>query len=141
MAKTTETGMTMNNLDLLPNDDVSKDRKEGKDGGEGGLAVDDKERDMVDLEAVGEVADSSAAFVCVGDDDHLMSPINEFLEPLVSTAQAMKQGRGCSPRTVDRCDFQFPLAGVSTNHQYGAASQNIPGWGKKKSLTMLLPTS
>lgn len=90
MAETTETGMSMNNLDLLANDDVSKDGEEGKDGGESGLAVDDKERDMVDLQTVGEVADSSAAFVCVGDDDHLVSTIDEFLEPLVSTVLEME---------------------------------------------------
>jgi hypothetical protein len=90
MAETAQTGMTMNNLDVLANDDISKDGEEGKDGGEGGLAVDDKERDVVDLEAVGEVADSGAAFVCVSDDDHFVSTIDEFLEPFVSTVLEME---------------------------------------------------
>lgn len=83
MAEATETGVAMHNLNLLTDDNIAEDRKEGKDSREGGLAVDDEERDMVDLESVGQVADSRPAFVCMGDDYHLVSAINEFLSESV----------------------------------------------------------
>lgn len=83
MAQTAQTRMTMHNLNLLSDDNISKNRKEGKHGGESGFAVDDEEGDVVDFEAVGEVADSRAAFVGVGDDDDLVAAVDEFGGELV----------------------------------------------------------
>lgn len=74
-----ETRMAMDNLDLLPNDNVAENGEEGEDGGEGSLAVDNEERDMIDLESIGEVSDSCSALVCMGDDNDFMSAIDQFL--------------------------------------------------------------
>ena len=67
----------------LPNEDVSEDGKEGEDGGEGGLAVDDEEGHVVDLEPVGEMADALAVVVRMRDDDDFVSPVNQLAGELV----------------------------------------------------------
>lgn len=81
VAKVAETSMAVYDLNLFADEDVSKDRKAAKNGGKGGAAVDDQMRDMVDLESVGEVADSSSGrvFVSMGDDDDLVPTIYQFL--------------------------------------------------------------
>lgn len=70
--------MTVDNVDALAEHDVTEDGEEGEDGREGGRAEDDEEGNVVDLEAVGEVADSGAAFVGVGDDDDFVAPVHEL---------------------------------------------------------------
>jgi hypothetical protein len=79
MAKTAEAGMPVYNLDSLAYDDVAEYREEGEDGGEGGLAVDDEERHIVDLQAIGEVSHTCSPGIRMGDDYDLVSSINEFL--------------------------------------------------------------
>lgn len=79
VTETTETGMTMNDLYLLTDYDIAKDRKEGKYGWEGGLSVDDKEWYMVDFKTVGEISDSGTALVCMSDYDDLVSSIDKLL--------------------------------------------------------------
>jgi len=79
MTETTETGMTMDNLYLLTNYDVSKDRKEGKYGWEGGFSVDYKEWYMVDFKTVGEISNSSTTLVCMSDYDDFVSSIDKLL--------------------------------------------------------------
>ncbi|OKO97841.1 hypothetical protein PENSUB_9767 [Penicillium subrubescens] len=76
----TETGMTVDNLNLLPNDNVAEYGKERKDGREGGFPVDNEERDVVDFQAIGEVADSCSTFVRMRDYDDFVSAVDEFLE-------------------------------------------------------------
>lgn len=71
--------MSVDNVDLLADHDVSEDGEEGEDGGEGCFSVDDEEGDIVDFEAVGEVADASAVAVLVGDDDDFVPAVDEFL--------------------------------------------------------------
>lgn len=83
MAETAQTGVAMHDLDLLADDNVAEDGEEGEDGGHGRFPVDDEERDMVDLESVGEVADPGAALVRMGDDDNLVAAIDEFSRQLV----------------------------------------------------------
>lgn len=83
MAQAAQTGMAMNDLDLLTDDNVAKDGEEGEDGGEGSLAIDNKEGYVIDLEAVGQVADASATLVLMGDDDDLVTTVNELLRQLV----------------------------------------------------------
>ena len=78
MAKITQTSMPVYDLDLFSDYNISEDWKEGKDGGEARLAVYDEERDVVDFEAVREVAYSSPAFVCMGDYDDLVAAVDEF---------------------------------------------------------------
>lgn len=78
-AEATETGMAMYNIDLLTDDDIAKYRKERKYGWEGCFSVDDEEWDVVDLQAIREITDPSAAFVCVCDNYHFVSAVDEFL--------------------------------------------------------------
>jgi hypothetical protein len=78
MAKAAQTGMTMHDLNLLSNHNIPENREEGEHGWEGGRAVDDEEGDVVDFEAVGEVADSSAPFVLVCYDDDFVAPVDEL---------------------------------------------------------------
>jgi hypothetical protein len=75
--------MAMYNLDLFSNDDVAKDGEEGEDGRKGGFAVDDEKRDMVDFEAIREIAHASSPFVCVRYDDDFVSSVDELGGELV----------------------------------------------------------
>jgi hypothetical protein len=76
----TKTGMTVDNLNLLTNDNVAEYGKERKDGREGGFAVDDEEGDVVDFQAIREVADSCSTFVRMRDDYDFVSAVDEFLK-------------------------------------------------------------
>jgi hypothetical protein len=76
----TKTGMAVDDLNLLANDNVAEYRKERKDGREGGFAVDDEEGDVVDFQAIGEVADSCSTFVRMRNYDDFVSTVDEFLE-------------------------------------------------------------
>jgi hypothetical protein len=78
MAEAAQTCMTMYDFNLLSNDDVAKDWEEGEDSRKGGCAVDYEEWNMIDLEAIGEVSDSSSSFVCVGYNNDLMSSVDEL---------------------------------------------------------------
>lgn len=80
MAETAQTSVPMNNLDLFADDDIPKYREKREHRGHGRLAVYDKERDMVDFEAIGEVSNSSTSFIRMSDNDDFMSTIDEFLK-------------------------------------------------------------
>jgi len=82
MAQVRETSMTVYNLDLLADEDLAEDRERAEDSWEGGATIYDPVREMVDFEAVGEIADSSARRVVVGVsyDDYAVATIDEFLE-------------------------------------------------------------
>lgn len=71
--------MSVYYLDALANDDIAEDGKEGEDGGERCLAVYYEEGHVVDLEAIGKVADTRAASVGMRDYNHLVASIDEFL--------------------------------------------------------------
>lgn len=86
MAETTQTGVTVNDLDLLSDDNVAEDREEGEDRGKGALSVDNEKRDMVDLQAVREIAYPCPPFVRVCDDDDLVSAIDQLRRQLVDVA-------------------------------------------------------
>jgi hypothetical protein len=79
MAKAAETSMPMHNFDGLSNDNVTENGEEREDCWKCGLPVDDKERDMVDFETVGEVSNTSATFVSVCDNYDFMASVDEFL--------------------------------------------------------------
>lgn len=81
MTEAAQTSMTMHDLDFLPEYDVSKNGKEGEDSRHGRLAVHDEKRDVVDFEAICEIADACPALVCVGNNDNLVASINQFLKP------------------------------------------------------------
>lgn len=76
MAEATQTGMSMDNLDLFSQDDVAENWKERENGGKGRFTVDNQERDMIDLETIGKVAYSRTTFVGMGDDDDLMAAVD-----------------------------------------------------------------
>jgi hypothetical protein len=79
IAQATKAGMAVHYLDALANDDVAEDGKEGEDGWERGLAIDDQEWNVVDFEAIREVSYACSARIGVGNHNHLVASINEFL--------------------------------------------------------------
>lgn len=78
MTKGTETSMAMNNLNFFSYDDVAEDGKEGKYSWHSRLSIDDKKWDVIDFEAIGKISYTSTAFICMGDDDHFMTAVDEF---------------------------------------------------------------
>ena len=76
--------MAMYNLDLLPDEDLSQDRKRREDSRECRLAVYDPVRDMIDLEPVCEVANACATWiwrtVCMCNYHDSVTSIDQFLE-------------------------------------------------------------
>jgi hypothetical protein len=136
MTETAETCMTVDNLYLLADYDVAKDWKEGKHGWEGSLSVDDEEWYVVDFETIGEVSDSSAALVCMSDYDDLVSSIDKFLyvtseihADVVVVHEAYR--RKLVNVTLDS-SYQKSTTSLNMN-----CHLNLPGCGKKKSLTIL----
>lgn len=74
-----KTLMAMNDLDLFPNYNISENREEREDSWKCGLAVDDKERNVVDLESICKISDTCSTFVCMSDDDDFVATIDQFL--------------------------------------------------------------
>lgn len=84
ITKTAQASMPVHNLNLLTDANIAKYGKERKDGRKGGLAVDDEKGDVVDLEAVGEVAHALPAVVVgVCDDDDLVPAVDQLAGDLV----------------------------------------------------------
>lgn len=96
MAETTQAGMPVDDLDLFANDDIAENRKEGEDGRHGRFAVNNEERDMVNLESIGKVPDPGASFVRMGNDNDFVAAVNKFLR-VMSIATV----NGTGDRTVD----------------------------------------
>jgi plastocyanin len=82
MTQAAKTGMSVYYFNALANHDVAKDGKEGEDRGEGRLAIDDEEGNVVDFEAIGQVPYACSPGVGVCNDDDLVSAIDEFLKPM-----------------------------------------------------------
>lgn len=82
MAEATQARMTVYDLDLLADYDISKYRKEGEDGWQGRFAVDNEKWDMVDLEAIGEVTDTCASFIGMSNDNNFVSSVDELLQDI-----------------------------------------------------------
>ena len=79
MAETTQTRVSMNDLDAFSNHDVSEYREEGKHRGHGSVTVDDKEGYVVDLQPTSEVSDTSPILSGMCDHDDFVAAIYEFL--------------------------------------------------------------
>lgn len=79
MAEAAQTCVTVHNLNLFPNYDVSKHGEEGEDSGHCRFSVNDEEGDMIYFETIREVVHSRASFICMGDDDDFMASVDEFL--------------------------------------------------------------
>lgn len=74
----------MYNLNLLSNYNVAKNWEERENRGKRAGAVDDKERNVIDLEAIREIPHTSATFVCMCYDDDLMPSVDELGGELVN---------------------------------------------------------
>lgn len=75
----TQAGMAMDYVNLLSDDDIAEYGEKREDGGECRFAVDDEEWNVVDLQSIGEISDSGASFVCMGNNNDFVSPIDQFL--------------------------------------------------------------
>jgi hypothetical protein len=71
--------MSMHDFNLLPKKNIPKDREEGEYGGERRLAVYHKKGDVVDLQAVGEVANTRPSIVGMRNDYDFVASVDEFL--------------------------------------------------------------
>lgn len=78
MTQAAQACMSMYNLDTFSDDDVAKDWKEGEDGGKSAFSIDDQKRNMVDLETIGQIADSRATFIRMSDHYDFVAAIYEF---------------------------------------------------------------
>ena len=78
--------MAMYNLDLLSNDDIAEDWKEGEYGWKGRCTVDDEKGDMVYFKAVREISHSRAPVVGVRYNNNFVSSIDELGGELVDMA-------------------------------------------------------
>ena len=83
MAQATETRVPMNDLNLLPNDYIAKDWKEGKHSRKGRLAVHHEKRYMVDLQSIGKIAHSSTSFISMSDYNDLVTSVNKLRRELI----------------------------------------------------------
>jgi len=83
MAETAQTCMAMYNLDLLPDDYVSEDWKEGEHCREGRGSIYDQKRYVINLETVCKISNTSPSFVRVCYYDHFMPSVYEFCRELV----------------------------------------------------------
>jgi len=76
MTEIAETPMSMNNFDLLANDNVSKDRKEREDSWKCCLPVYDEERNVVDLQAICKISHSGTTLISMSDDYNFVAAID-----------------------------------------------------------------
>lgn len=72
--------MAVYDFDALANDYVSKDGKEGKDGGKSRLAVNNEKWHIVDLEPISEISHARPSGIGMRNDDDFVSAIDEFLQ-------------------------------------------------------------
>lgn len=78
MAQTTQTGVSMDDLDLFSYDNVSKDREKRKHSRHRGFSMNNKERHMVNFESICQVSNTLSTFICMRDDDDFMAPVYEL---------------------------------------------------------------
>lgn len=133
--------MAMDDLDLFTDDDVPEDGEKGEHRRQSRLAINDEERYMVNLKTIGQVSNPSPSFICVCDDNDFVAAVYEFLGFDEYCYQRIEGALEPVQLTIDRCDFQFRLSKISPYHGSTFKSENLPGWGKKKSLTILSNSS
>jgi hypothetical protein len=68
--------MAVYDANALAYDDVAEYGEEGEDGREGGFAVYHPEGDIVDLQAIGQVANASSASIGVCNDDYFVATVD-----------------------------------------------------------------
>ena len=68
----------MHDFNPLADHNIAKDWKKREDSRHGRLSIYDEEGNMVYLEAVGEISDSTTTFIGVGDYHHLVTSIDKL---------------------------------------------------------------
>lgn len=86
MAEITQTAMAVYDLNVLPDEDLPQNRKGAEHRRKGRAAIDDPVRQMIDLEAICQVANACAAGIRVAgwtvgvrDDYDMVAAVDEFL--------------------------------------------------------------
>lgn len=81
MAEVTERRVTMYDLYLLADKDLSQDRKGAEYSRESSASIHDPVREMVDLDAIRKVPDASTRWrvVRMGYDDNTVAAVDQFL--------------------------------------------------------------
>jgi hypothetical protein len=127
IAQAAKTSMAVYNFDSFANHNVAEDGEKREDGREGRFSVDDEEWDVVDFETVCEISHTCSASIGVGDDNHLVAAIDEFLV-FVRKVVGDPSNEESLHWTADTCGFPLLLLGVSD--MLGASVRaTIPGWG------------
>ena len=78
MTEAAEASMAMYNLDFFSYNDVTENGKEGEDSRHGRFAVDHEEGNVVDLQAVGKIANPCPTLISMGDNDYLVTSVDEL---------------------------------------------------------------
>lgn len=73
---TTQTSMSMHNLNLLPNNNIPENREKGEDSWERGIPVYNEERDVVDFDAVRQISYACSSGVVVGYDYYFVAAVD-----------------------------------------------------------------
>ena len=83
VTQTAQASVSVHDFNLLSENDIPEYWKEGKDSRESSFSIDDKERYMVDLEAIRKVSNTRPSFIRVSDDDNFVAAIDEFGRELI----------------------------------------------------------
>lgn len=78
MAKIAQAPMTMHNLNLFSDYDVSKNGEKRKHRWHRCFSIDNKKWNMVDFETIRQIANALPAFVGMSDDNDFVPAINEL---------------------------------------------------------------
>lgn len=86
MAKTAQTGVAVDYVDLLSDHDVSKEGEEGEDSRKSGGSVDDGEGDVVDFDAIRKISYPLSVLIGMRYDDDFVTAIDQLRGKLVYVA-------------------------------------------------------
>ena len=109
MAEAAQTRMSVNNLDLFSNENVSENRKAGEDSWECSGAIDDEKWDMIDFETISEISYTGSPLVCMRYNYDFMSSIDELGGELVDVA--FYSSRLGKEEIADHCDIVRHIGG------------------------------
>ena len=86
MAEAAETGVAMHYLDLFSDYNIPKYWKEGEDGWHCRLSINNEKGNMVNFKSIRKIVDSCTAFVGMGDDNNLVTAVDEPSGELIDVA-------------------------------------------------------
>lgn len=76
----------MDNVDPFAYDNIAENGEKGEDGRKTGRPVKHEEGNMIDLEAIGEIAHASATLISMRDDDDFVTPVPQLRRQLIDVA-------------------------------------------------------